>query len=104
MSDLWEVQWEAKDPLTEQRIINPVDPTDAYEDPDNDGYDYNHNGYIDRFDDFVVLSKLEIPPASTTTRRTSSASSRTRPFTPTPSSASLASTSWTTAPTPSAAD
>jgi len=62
MSDLWEVQWEAKDPLTEQRIINPVDPTDAYEDPDNDGYDYNHNGYIDRFDDFVVLSKLEIPP------------------------------------------
>jgi hypothetical protein len=61
MTDLWEVQWRAIDPLTEQRIINPVDPTDAYEDPDNDGYDYNHNGYIDRYDDFTVLSKLQIP-------------------------------------------
>ncbi len=62
MWDLWEVQWNAIDPLTEQRIINPVDPNDAYEDPDNDGYDYNRNGYIDRFDDSVVKSELNIPP------------------------------------------
>jgi hypothetical protein len=62
MWDLWEVQWQAVDPLTEQRIINPVDPNDAYEDPDNDGYDYNKNGYIDRFDDSVVKSELSISP------------------------------------------
>jgi hypothetical protein len=62
MWDLWEVQWNAIDPLTEQRIINPVDPNDAYMDPDNDGYDYNRNGYIDRFDDSVVKSELNIPP------------------------------------------
>jgi hypothetical protein len=61
MGDWWEVQWRTIDPLTELPIINPVDPTDAYEDPDNDGYDYNHNGYIDRYDDFTVLSKLQIP-------------------------------------------
>ncbi len=61
MTDLWEVQWNAIDPLTEQRIINPVDPNDAYQDPDNDGYDYNRNGYIDRFDDSVVKSELNIP-------------------------------------------
>jgi hypothetical protein len=61
MWDLWEVQWNAIDPLTEQRIINPVDPNDAYQDPDNDGYDYNRNGYIDRFDDSVVKSELNIP-------------------------------------------
>ena len=62
MWDQWEVQWEAIDPLTEQRIINPVDPNDAYEDPDNDGYDYNRNGHVDRFDDSVVTSDLNIPP------------------------------------------
>jgi len=33
MWDQWEVQWKAIDPLTEQRIINPVDPNDAHPEP-----------------------------------------------------------------------
>ncbi len=63
MDDFWEVMWyNAKDPLTEELLIDPTDPTDAYEDPDNDGYDLNANGRIDRFDDSIVLTDLGIPP------------------------------------------
>jgi hypothetical protein len=65
MGDNWEVRWRERDPLTEQMLIDPVDPTDAYEDPDNDGYDYDHNGAIDRYDDMVALTALKIPPGAT---------------------------------------
>ncbi len=54
MGDFWEVQWmHVRDPLTETLVIDPNDPTDAFEDPDDDGYDINRNGYIDRYGDRV---------------------------------------------------
>ncbi|MCK4970422.1 MAG: hypothetical protein KAS77_07840, partial [Thermoplasmata archaeon] len=63
MDDFWEVQWiHVVDPLTEELLIDPTDPNDAYEDPDNDGYDYNRNGRIDRYDDSVVLTDLGPAP------------------------------------------
>jgi hypothetical protein len=65
MDDYWEVQWfHVRDPLTEGLLIDPVDPLDAYEDPDGDGYDFDRNGRIDHFEDMVALSVLDIPPDS----------------------------------------
>jgi hypothetical protein len=63
MDDYWEVQWfHVRDPLTEELVIDPNDPADAYEDPDGDGYDLNRNGRIDRFDDSVILSSHNVEP------------------------------------------
>ena len=63
MDDLWEVYWiHVVDPFTEELLIDATDPNDAYEDPDNDGYDYNLNGKIDRFDDLVTPSDLGMAP------------------------------------------
>ncbi len=65
MPDLWEVQYkDTRNPETRELVIDPVDPTDAYEDPDNDGYDFNNNGRVDSFQDSVVRSNLSIPPKS----------------------------------------
>lgn len=62
MDDFWEVQWyDVRDPLTEELVIDPNDPGDAYEDPDDDGYDLNRNGRIDRFDDSITLSSHNVP-------------------------------------------
>ncbi|MCK5415574.1 MAG: hypothetical protein KAJ35_09350, partial [Thermoplasmata archaeon] len=62
MDDYWEVQWfDVRDTLTEELVIDPNDPADAYEDPDDDGYDLNRNGRIDRFDDSFTLSSHNIP-------------------------------------------
>ncbi len=63
MDDFWEVRWiDVVDPFTEELLIDPTDPNDAYEDPDNDGYDYNRNGRIDRYDDSVTLTDLGLAP------------------------------------------
>jgi len=51
MPDGWEIEYG----------LDPKDPTDAYEDPDNDGYDFNHNGKVDFYPDSVVLSGLNVP-------------------------------------------
>jgi hypothetical protein len=59
MPDSWELQWDYEDPFTGGRLLNPYDPLDAFEDPDNDGYDYDRNGRIDRCEDFVALSAWE---------------------------------------------
>jgi len=62
MDDFWEVQWfDVRDPMTEEPIIDPNDPSDAYQDPDGDGYDLNRNGRIDRYDDAVTPTRLNIP-------------------------------------------
>jgi hypothetical protein len=62
MDDYWEVQWfSVRDPLTEELVIDPNDPSDAFEDPDSDGYDFNRNGRVDRFDDAINLASLDIP-------------------------------------------
>jgi hypothetical protein len=61
MDDYWEVQWfDYRDPLTEELVIDPNDPGDAYKDPDGDGYDFNRNGRIDRFDDSVTLTAHQV--------------------------------------------
>jgi hypothetical protein len=63
MDDFWEVQWfHVRDPLTEELVVDPNDPSDAYEDPDGDGYDFDRNGRVDRFDDAVVLSSHDVEP------------------------------------------
>jgi hypothetical protein len=62
MPDAWEVEYkDARNPDTRELVIDPVDPTDAYEDPDTDGYDFNNNGRIDTFQDSVVRTNLSIP-------------------------------------------
>ncbi|MBM4248864.1 MAG: hypothetical protein FJ149_05430 [Euryarchaeota archaeon] len=68
IGDWWEVTFGVRDPKTNEWNVDPNDPTDAYQDPDNDGYDYNHNGYIDGSDqdkgysgfDWVYLSSLKV--------------------------------------------
>ncbi|NOQ53413.1 MAG: hypothetical protein GQ558_02270, partial [Thermoplasmata archaeon] len=63
MDDFWEVWWiHVVDPFTEELLIDPTDPNDAYEDPDNDGYDFNRNGRIDRYDDSVAPTHLGLAP------------------------------------------
>lgn len=65
MPDPWEVQYkDTRNAETRELVIDPVDPTDAYEDPDNDGYDFNNNGRVDVFQDSVLRSNLSIPPKS----------------------------------------
>jgi hypothetical protein len=62
MPDPWEVRYkDARNPDTRELLIDPVDATDAYEDPDQDGYDYNNNGRIDTYQDSVVRANLSIP-------------------------------------------
>jgi hypothetical protein len=61
MDDYWEVKYGVKDVYTHEYNVDPNDPTDAYDDPDNDGYDFNHNGKIDSYFDSVVLSELNVP-------------------------------------------
>jgi len=61
MPDGWEVDYGKMDQFTHKFNIDPNDPTDAYEDPDSDGYDFNHNGKIDFYPDSVVLSSLNVP-------------------------------------------
>ena len=69
MPDGWEAKWAKRDPHTGEWLLDPNDPTDAYEDPDNDGYDFNHNGYIDGSEqdmsyigyDWVYQSRLKVP-------------------------------------------
>jgi hypothetical protein len=65
MPDPWEVQYkDTRNAETRELVIDPVDPTDAYEDPDNDGYDFNNNARVDSFQDSVLRSNLSIPPKS----------------------------------------
>lgn len=72
MDDFWEVKYGKKDPKTLKWNVDPNDPTDAHDDPDNDGYDFNNNGYIDGSEqdkinigyDMVVRSKLKVPAHS----------------------------------------
>ena len=72
MQDGWEVWWMARDSHTGEWLLDPNDPTDAYSDPDNDGYDFDHNGYINGSEqdrtysgyDWVFLSKLKVPAHS----------------------------------------
>jgi len=54
-------RWTRTTTGTEELIIDPNDPSDAYEDPDDDGYDLNRNGRIDRFDDSVTLTHHRVP-------------------------------------------
>jgi len=61
MGDYWEVKYGTMDPFTHKYNLDPNDPTDAYEDPDNDGYDFNHNGKIDYYFDSVVMNSLHVP-------------------------------------------
>jgi len=61
MPDGWEVRYGTRDPVTHKYNIDPNDPSDAYVDADNDGYDFNHNGKLDAYYDDIVLSKLHIP-------------------------------------------
>jgi hypothetical protein len=70
MPDGYEVRfgYQHRDPRTGHLLLDPNDPTDAYSDPDNDGYDFNHNGYVDGSEqdknyagsDWVYLSKLKV--------------------------------------------
>ena len=68
IGDWWEVSFGDRDPKTGEWNVDPNDPTDAFQDPDNDGYDYNHNGYIDGSDqdkgysgfDWVYKSSLKV--------------------------------------------
>ncbi len=64
IGDAWEVKYGVRDLFTNQFNVDPNDPTDAYEDPDGDGYDFNHNGRIDSFFDNVFLSDLKVAPNS----------------------------------------
>jgi hypothetical protein len=65
MPDWWEVKYkDVRNAETRELVIDPVDPTDAYEDPDNDGYDFNNNGKIDTYQDSVVRSNLSVPAKS----------------------------------------
>jgi hypothetical protein len=61
MPDGWEVHYGVLDSTTHRYSLDPTDPMDAYNDPDNDGYDFNHNGKIDFYSDRVVLSSLNLP-------------------------------------------
>jgi len=69
MGDYWEVKYGKRDLKTRDWNVDPNDPTDAFDDPDNDGYDFNHNGYIDGSEqdknntgyDSVIRSKLKVP-------------------------------------------
>jgi len=69
MSDGWEVRQTGRAPLTGELLIDALDPRDVYEDPDNDGYDFNHNGYVDGSEqdqhykgyDMVALSWQKFP-------------------------------------------
>jgi hypothetical protein len=71
MGDWWEVNFRVKDPNTGRWSPDPTNPADAYDDPDNDGYDYNHNGYIDGSEqdpfykglDRVLRSRLGVAPS-----------------------------------------
>jgi hypothetical protein len=68
IGDWWEVTFGDRDPKTGEWNVDPNDPTDAFQDPDNDGYDYNHNGFIDGSDqdkgysgfDWVYKSSLKV--------------------------------------------
>jgi len=65
MPDPWEVQYkDTRNLETRELVIDPVDPTDAYEDPDSDGYDFNNNAKVDIFQDSVVRANLSIPAKS----------------------------------------
>jgi len=69
IGDWWEVNFRVKGPVTGRWSPDPTDPEDAYDDPDNDGYDFNHNGYIDGSEqdpaykggDRVFLSRQQVP-------------------------------------------
>lgn len=63
MLDLWERQWTIIDPVTGEYSLYGMDPTDAIEDPDGDGYDYDGNGRIDGSTDLVFFSGTEFPHA-----------------------------------------
>ncbi len=38
--------------------LNPLDPNDAYEDPDEDGFDFNHDGRIDFNESFLNVEEF----------------------------------------------
>ena len=59
MPDVWELLW--SDPDTQFHPLDPHDPTDMFEDPDNDGYDFDESGSIDGTADMVVHSRLDLP-------------------------------------------
>ncbi|MEW5759492.1 MAG: hypothetical protein AB1779_01845 [Candidatus Thermoplasmatota archaeon] len=72
MDDSWEVRWQKKNETTGKWFLDPTYGGDAYDDPDNDGYDYDHDGIVESCegekkpscDDKVVLSSLVVPPHS----------------------------------------
>jgi hypothetical protein len=72
IGDWWEVNFRVKDPHTGRWSPDPTNPEDAYDDPDNDGYDFNHNGYIDGSEqdpaykggDRVFLSRQQVPASA----------------------------------------
>ena len=59
MLDLWEHRWTTLDPVTGEYSLYGRDPTDAIEDPDGDGYDYDGNGRIDGSSDLVFFTGTE---------------------------------------------
>ncbi|MEM3342539.1 MAG: hypothetical protein QW728_07590, partial [Thermoplasmata archaeon] len=47
MNDYWEIKFQMYNETIRMYYPDPLNPTDVYLDPDNDGYDYNHNGIVD---------------------------------------------------------
>jgi len=60
MRDDWEVKYRVYDPVTFEVRPDPNNPDDAYDDPDNDGYDFNGNGIIDHYPDKVIKKEGRI--------------------------------------------
>ncbi len=60
MRDDWEVKYGVYDPITFEVRPDPNNPDDAYDDPDNDGYDFNGNGIIDHYPDKVIKKEGRI--------------------------------------------
>lgn len=61
MLDIWETRWAEIDPVTGERSVYGLDPTDAIEDPDGDGYDFDGNGRIDLSSDGLFFTYTGMP-------------------------------------------
>ncbi len=61
MPDWWELLWVGTDPTTGNPLLDPHDPTDIFEDPDGDGYDFDGDGRVLYSLDMVAPSHFLIP-------------------------------------------